>query len=262
MTTKATVLMTRNSTAEHGEAQAHGTKLRQSTVRAVIRDNLKPITHTLLVTVALTATICALLTLINKFWMHVTSALIEWLQLELTLHSVLNRVPFLASASDQQLTASAYLWHAAGALTILALARIVLHPPFRATAMAVAGIHLATTILTALIPDAFPYSIADHTRWLSIFTIGLIIALPILMALTHAIIERDHEHRIFGILLIWGFFIVTLPIKLVAHAQLIAYLSRLTMPTLFIVFGPAFDIFLLTALYSFVVTWRHNSSGT
>lgn len=257
MTNKATLLMTRHNSAGQGEHPVPDVRLRHSTVRAVIRDNLRPIRRTLLVTLALTAAVGLLLPLINQVWMQAIRALIQWLQLEITVQSALNRVPYL-TASTLPPTPTDYIWHATMALALLVAARIALPAPFRAMAMLVAAVHFVATIVIALVPDAFPYSVADHTLWLSVFTVGLVIGLPTIMALTHAIIERDYEHRILGILLIWGFFIITLPIKLVAHAQLISGLSRLATPTLFLVFGPAFDVFVLTALYAFIVTWRHN----
>lgn len=261
MTNKATVLMTRNHSAGQGDPLIPDVRLRHSTVRAVIHDNLRPIRRTLLLTVALTAAIGMLLPLINQAWMQMIRALIQWLQLDISVQSVINRVPYLA-VTVLPPTPTDYLWHAAAALAVIAGARVALPAPFRATAMLVASIHFVATIVIALVPDAFPYSVADHTLWLSVFTVGLIIGLPSVMALTHAIIERDYEHRILGILLIWGFFIITLPVKLVTHAMLISSLSRLTTPTLFLVFGPAFDVFVLTALYAFIVTWRHNPGTT
>lgn len=235
--------------------------IKHSTIRPVIRDNAKQITHAVVVSAVLTITIYGLLPLINKIWLQGASALIDWLQLELSVSSSFERIPFITAPVSAPLLAHNYAWHLGIAVLIIVIAKVLLHPPFRAAVMAVAGLHILTTAAIAVLPGVFPYSVADHTRWLSIFTVGLIVALPTIMALTHAIIERNHERRIFGVLLIWTFFIATLPVKLIAHAQLIRSLSRLATPSLFLVFGPALDIFLLTALYSFIVTWRHNPAG-
>ncbi|MBS1208959.1 MAG: putative rane protein [Proteobacteria bacterium] len=144
-----------------------------------------------------------------------------------------------------------------GAAACLYLCAGKLHAPFRSPLRLLAVFHALCVLGSFALPEGGLYSIEEHTRSLSIFSQGLLLFLPAVMALTHFIVERSNERRILATVLIAAYLIVTLPVKLAAHALLIQTASSLAMPTLFLVFGPAFDIFVVTALYAWAVTWRH-----
>jgi len=144
-----------------------------------------------------------------------------------------------------------------GGATLLYLCAGKLRAPFRNPLRLLAVFHVLCVLGSLALPEGKTYSIEEHTRSLSVFTQGLLLLLPAVMATTHFIVERSNERRILATVLIATYLIVTLPVKLVAHALLIQTASGLAMPTLFLVFGPAFDIFVVTALYAWAVTWRH-----
>lgn len=227
--------------------------------RAILKENLRQILFCLLVTAFLTAACVLLVPLLSRFWAHASRLLIQALGLPLQLGASHEWIIFIGAADTSPAQMSELLpWHALGAVLFTLLSRLILRPPFRSFFMALGLFHLFNTGLMAVLPNAYPYSIADHTRYLSLFTLVSLALLPTVMALTHAIIERNHERRIFATVLIAAYFIVSLPLKLVAHASIIYLCGRLITPVLFIAFGPAFDIVLFTTLYAYVVTWRHN----
>lgn len=255
-----TVVSNKNISTGHTEYHEQELALKHSAFRSVIKDNSQQIVHCLIVTTALTIAIYALLPAIARFWTQCITLLIEWLQLNLSLPSHSGRIPAITAPPPFPLQKGDYGWHIATTFTLVIAARLILRPPFRSLIMLIGVFHLLSVTIISAIPSAYPYSIFDHTRWIATFTTALIVALPLIMAFTHAIIERNHERRVFGILLIWAYLIVSMPIKLVAHALLIQSLTHLITPTLFVIFGPALDICLLTAIYAYIVTWRHNSA--
>lgn len=227
-------------------------------LRALLAENARQIGLCVLATLFLTTALVLLVPAFSRYWAHATKLLIELLGLDLQIAFSHEWVVFITTSSAPIPAWETFGWHALGSAGFILLSRLVLRPPFRSLFMLIGMFHLLNTGVMAILPMAYPYTIADHTRWLSLFTVGFLLVLPCLMALTHAIIERNHERRIFATLLIASYFILTLPLKLVAHAALIQMGSRLMTPTLFLAFGPAFDICLFTALYTYAVTWRHN----
>lgn len=220
----------------------------------------------LLIAGSLSALLWFLLPLIQRFWHHslgqlitslaledarlITSPLIVplWSNLEAAAISLPLTPPDLADLGSH-LTGAGLLYLLAG----------YLRAPFRSPLRLLAVFHGAGVLLSLALPDSPAYSVADHTRALSVFTQGLLLLLPAVMACTHYIVERSNERRILATLLIATYLIAALPIKLLAHALLIQAASNLAMPTLFLVFGPAFDILAVTALYAWAVTWRHGT---
>jgi hypothetical protein len=147
--------------------------------------------------------------------------------------------------------------HVLGALCLVLIAGW-LRPPFRSSLRLFATLHVMLALACVSLPGGARYSIEDHTRCLTLFTEALLLALPVVMAFTHYIIEYNLERRVVGTTLIAGYLVLTLPLKLVAHALLIRAGTGLAEPTLFLVFGPALDIFMVTAIYAWIVTWRHH----
>ncbi|WP_018609090.1 hypothetical protein [Uliginosibacterium gangwonense] len=228
-------------------------------LRALLADNARQIGLCALATLFLTTALILLVPAFSRYWAHTTKLLIELLGLNLQVAFSHEWIVYITAASSEPTpTWQTFGWHALGAACFILLCRIALRPPFRSLFMLIGLFHLINTGVMAILPTAYPYTIAEHTRWLSLFTVGFLLLLPSVMALTHAIIERSHERRIFATLLIASYFILTLPLKLAAHAALIQLGSRLMTPTLFLAFGPAFDICLFTALYTYAATWRHN----
>lgn len=232
-----------------------------STLRSVLTDNARQIATSLFITLTLSIVMAGLLPAFSRFWAFAIQQLIPWLSLEGRLANADSLIPAIEANASLPADGHLVLVHAATALIFMLVARLSLRPPFRTLLISIGALHLFNTAISAVFPSAFPYTLAEHTHWLALFTVGLMLALPLIMLITHAIIERSLERRIFATLLICTYFILTLPVKLVAHAALILSFGQLATPTLFLLLGPAFDIFLLTALYAFVVTWRHNPAA-
>ena len=221
-----------------------------------------------LIALAMTVTLSALiwwcLPVIEEFWQTLLDHLIPALNISdigvtaqpvqpawAHLHGLAVTAPLQAPRMDL------LGLHVLGALS-LALFATWLRPPFRNCLRLLAALHLALALACVSLPGGAPYSVEEHTRYLSLSTEALLLALPTVMAFTHYIIEYNQERRILGTLLIALYLILTLPLKLTIHAILIKTGSGLAEPTLFLVFGPALDIFMVTAIYAWVVTWRHN----
>lgn len=228
-----------------------------SSLRAILAENYRQIGGCFFVTLALTLVMAGLMPAFSLYWNFTIGKLLDWLNLEVTLNHVHGLLPSLETSVP--LAAGDYLPHIGISLGLMLLARLFLRAPFRSLIIGVGGLHLLNTLLGLAFPSVFPYSLGEHTGALSIFTTGLILALPFFMLITHAIIERSLERRIFATLLLCVYFILSLPVKLVAHTALILSLGKLAMPSLFLLLGPVLDILLLTTLYAFVVTWRHNA---
>lgn len=127
--------------------------------------------------------------------------------------------------------------------------------PLRYLLRLVAGVHCISLLYFALAAEHFPYGIGDHTASLYSFAVVLIALLPWLLAATYYIFENSWRRRLAASALVIGYFIVALPFKLLAHAALIDLLSPLAMPVLYLFFGAPFDILMLVALYSWIISW-------
>lgn len=135
------------------------------------------------------------------------------------------------------------------------------HAPFRAPLRFFCVLHALGVLASLALAGGNAYSVEEHTRMLGLFTQGTLLILPIVMAFTHYIVERSNERRIVATFLIAAYLIAVQPVKLVAHVLLLQAAGGLAMPTLFLLFGPVLDIFAVTALYAWVVTWRHGQSS-
>lgn len=144
-----------------------------------------------------------------------------------------------------------------GGATLLFLLAGLLRPALRSVLRALAGFHLATLLIQAISTPVT--EVAQHTHHLAALSIGLLLSLPLVMAATHYIVERSHERRLLASAMIAAYLSLSLPLKLLAHVALLQLLSPLAMPTLFLVFGPAFDILCVNALYAWAISWRHHA---
>lgn len=215
----------------------------------------------LLIACALTASICSVLYLsvpyCNKFWLFSLQGLLNWLttpEVQVSTVKVWHALEApLLSGTLPPPDYHAWIVNLAGGALLYLLAGL-LSPLLRTSLRALAVFHVFGVLLQGLL---IPYTLQEHTLPLSIFNLGLLLCLPIVMAATHYIVERNLERRILATVLIAGFLIFSLPFKLAAHLSLLQFLSPLAMPSLFLVFGPALDILCVSALYAWAVTWRN-----
>lgn len=127
--------------------------------------------------------------------------------------------------------------------------------PLRCGLRLLCVLHWMGIAMIALQGDAFPYSVLDHTQLLFSSSLTWLLLTPLFLAAGFFLVERSWLNRIAASLLIIGFEIVALPLKLLLHSLLVALLSRTVIPPLFLGGGPILDVMLLAALYAWVLTW-------
>lgn len=149
------------------------------------------------------------------------------------------------------------MWHILGSLGV-AIPACWLRAPFRATIVLLAVFHAGLCCISMLADNGQTYDIAHHTRYLSYCAEASILLLPVMMAGAHYIIENSLERRALATVLIAGYLVLAHPFRLVLHALILRNTTSLAEPTLFLMAGPAMDIVLITALYTWVTAWRHH----
>lgn len=120
------------------------------------------------------------------------------------------------------------------------------------------GLQFFVLLFFLFFEAAFPYSIIDHTRDIFGFRVFLLMILPSLLGLTYFIFEACRWRKLLACFTLFLYFVLSLPLLLLGHALLIAYLSPLVMPLLYLAFGPLLDTLIFVALYSWVVTWSED----
>jgi hypothetical protein len=119
----------------------------------------------------------------------------------------------------------------------------------------ICALQAATLVYFFFFEESFPYQVIDHTRDFFGFTMFLHMIVPILLAATYFVLERSWWLQIAATGIIMAYYILALPLQLVAHAALSWILSPLGMPALYLLFGPVMNVLAFVALYSWVVTW-------
>lgn len=143
-----------------------------------------------------------------------------------------------------------------GGATSLALAAGLMPALLRTPLRALCGFHACCVLLAGLAGGG---DVGAHTRLLATLTLCLILAMPLLLALGHSIMERSNARRIAACALCSGYLVLALPFKLALHLALIDLLGTLALPTLFLLFGPAFDLLAILAIYAWLASWRQPS---
>lgn len=144
------------------------------------------------------------------------------------------------------------------ALLFLACGR--LSRPFRGAFRCLLSGHGLFVLAAYALAPAPLYTLAEHTRHLSRFSLGLLLLTPLIMAAIHSIIERSVERRLLASTLIALWLIIALPFKLLVHALLIHVSNGLLMPSLFLIAGPALDVFIFSALYVWALSWPEKTA--
>ncbi|MDB5815014.1 MAG: hypothetical protein JWN23_2131 [Rhodocyclales bacterium] len=132
----------------------------------------------------------------------------------------------------------------------------VLNMPLRWGLRILCVLHALGLLMIVARGDQFPYSLLDHTRVLYDSSLIWLLLTPGLLAAGFFLVERSWLNRLVAAMLILGFEIIALPLKLILHSVLVALLSPAVIPLLFLAAGPVLDILLLAALYAWVLTWR------
>ncbi len=111
-------------------------------------------------------------------------------------------------------------------------------------------------VLWARWPQIFSHHLAQHTGDLFVFGVILQCLVPLALGLTYFPLEGRWHLRMAAVALTLGYFMLCLPIKLLAHAWLIGHWGAATMPILYLCFGPALDVLIFVAIYAWMASWR------
>ncbi|MEC5387067.1 hypothetical protein VVD49_15165 [Uliginosibacterium sp. H3] len=199
---------------------------------------------------------------LTQVWHNALNALIEWLSLDAQViersirlkHATLGSRLGLSIPAQMPDTSSLTL-HGLMCVGIFGLSWAVRSMPLRCGLRLLCGLHGLGLLMVVMQGEAFPYSLLEHTRVLYDSSLIWLLLTPALLGAGFFLVERSWPNRIAAALLIIGFEIFALPIKLALHSVLVALLSPAVIPLLFLGAGPVLDILLLAALYAWVLTW-------
>jgi hypothetical protein len=156
-----------------------------------------------------------------------------------------------SAAPDKQML----LLHAIMCVGIFGMSWAIISMPLRCGLRALCILHALGLMMIAARGNAFPYSLLEHTQVLYDSSLIWLLLTPGMLAAGFFLVERSWFNRLAASVLILGFEIIALPLKLILHSVLVALLSPAVIPVLFLGGGPALDILLLGALYAWVLTW-------
>lgn len=154
------------------------------------------------------------------------------------------------------------LWGGMGQVAVLLAAALALSRwrrqvgPWTPIAQAVLALYGLSILLFGLGARHLPQHLAQHTGDLFVFGVVLQCLVPLVLGLTFFPLERRWHLRMAAVALTLGYFMLCLPIKLLAHAWLIGHWGAATMPMLYLCFGPALDVLLFVAIYAWMASWR------
>jgi hypothetical protein len=117
-------------------------------------------------------------------------------------------------------------------------------------------VQLSAQAFFAFASGRFPYGLADYT--LSGMAAGytMIAALPLLFGLIYFIFEFRFYAKVMLTVTAMVHLTLLLPLQYLMHSYLIARLSLLVMPVLFIFFGLSLEVMVFIALYSWGMSWK------
>lgn len=147
-----------------------------------------------------------------------------------------------------------WLINLGGAGVVFLLAGLL--PVLSRLPLRVLSVFHAFCVLLAGLGTQTATDIDSHATDLATLTLGLILLMPVLLALAHSIIETRLLRRVWVCTLASGYLALSLPFKLIAHMLVLKLLGPLAMPTLFLLFGPALDLLAVVAIYAWAVSWR------
>jgi hypothetical protein len=125
--------------------------------------------------------------------------------------------------------------------------------PIIQTVLALSGL---SVLLFGWGASSMPQHLAQHTGDLFVFGVVLQCLVPLVLGLTFFPLEGRWHLRLAAVALTLGYFMLCLPIKLLAHAWLIGHVGAAIMPLLFLCFGPVLDVLLFVAIYAWMASWR------
>ena len=103
-------------------------------------------------------------------------------------------------------------------------------------------------------PALFSYSIPGHLQAILNAGYGVMLAVPVLLALGYGILPIRARDRFLHTAWVLGYLALMVPHMAVLHAIVLQYLSVLFMPLLYLCFGVVFDVMIFVALYSWLAS--------
>lgn len=234
-------------------------------LRELLRSNWRGVAETIAMMLGLTLASGLLLPLMQTFW---TFALVQMTSLLGAENPGVGLVPVFQGQWERlQVPTLHYLFPAPnhhdwlinlGGATVTfllaGLAPALLRVPLRLLSV----LHVFCVVLGGL-GTQVATDIAPHAKSLATLTLCLILLMPLLLALTHSIIEPRAPHRAWVCALCSGYLAFSLPFKLIGHMVLLDLLGPLAMPTLFLLFGPALDLLAVVAIYAWALSWQQEA---
>ncbi len=109
-------------------------------------------------------------------------------------------------------------------------------------------------VFFAFEPSLFDYTIPGHLQAILNAGYGVMLAVPVLLALGYGILPIRGRNRFLHTAAVLGYFALMVPHMAVLHALVLQDLSVLFMPLLYLCFGVVFDVMIFVALYSWLAS--------
>ncbi|MFT5141688.1 MAG: putative repeat protein (TIGR01451 family) [Thalassolituus oleivorans] len=108
----------------------------------------------------------------------------------------------------------------------------------------------------AIQPWAYPYTAGDYLTGLTGAGMGLIGLVPLVLALTHWLLDFSVSQKIGVTVACMGYLFLMIPLKYAVHGVVLYWGGLLYMPVLFILFGLPVEVFAFIAIFSWGMSWE------
>ncbi len=116
------------------------------------------------------------------------------------------------------------------------------------------GIQLTATVAIWLFPASFSFTAHDHVADLVNNGYRVMLAMPFMLGAGYYVFNASLLQKVQYTAIIFGYFVLMIPHKAVAHALILQHGSVLFMPLLYMCFGTTFDVLAFIALYSWAAS--------
>jgi len=147
-------------------------------------------------------------------------------------------------------------WIVTAVLAILGAALSGKYTPLGYFLRALAILQLASQVWFTLAEPPFPYALTVYGSGLLVTGVVILLLAPFLVGATFFVFDFPLEKKFALASLLLGHLAVLFPLQATVHVWIIAHVSMLAMPILFLVFGVLLDVFVYVALYGWAMSWR------
>ncbi len=204
---------------------------------------------------------------VAAFWGHVLAVIHQAVELQGSV--VMSRhtfggyalfIPYLevpaGSVSWQVLAISLGACIAVGALSFAVnRERVALRYLLRLVAI----VHLTSVFFFWLVPERFPYTLADYMRGMMTASICVIVIVPVVLAFTLYLLDLSWPRKWLATIMIVAYIAVLAPLKYGLQAALLHEGSLLFLPLLYLLAGIPLDVFVFIAMYAWAMSWSRQN---